>query len=268
MSDVTKFFFGFVLWSLLSGLIVLFRLYQNDNKTKIKKETYSQSQSKKSQPNFTPCSSSQEKLDISPEINSPQLEQIQQELSAKSQELELALQTVNTLQEELKLSSSSLELSEYNYNQLAAKFEQESEQLQEQIRDLTQQCQRLKQDLETQSEEITTDVKNITFELLQSLLTSYPTAKVMIKVKPDLPAKNLLALLKPLDNLLTYWGIETIGKPWEKVPYNPSVHLPDHPDIMPGELIYIRFVGYRHGELILTPAKVSRTLPGKKDSEQ
>jgi molecular chaperone GrpE (heat shock protein) len=265
MSDVTKFFFGFVLWSIISGIIVLFSLYQNDNKTKKKRESYSQA--KNSQLSFAQYSSSQEKIDISSEINSPQIDQLQQELAEKSKELEVALQTINTLQEDLNLTSSRLELSQYNYNQLAAKFEQESQQLQEQIRNLTQQCQNLKQELKLQSEEITTDVKNITFELLQSLLTSYPTAKVMIRVKPDLPAKNLLALLKPLDNLLIYWGIETIGKPWEKVPYNPSIHLRDHPDIMEGELIYIRFVGYRLGDRILTPAKVSRTLPGKKDSE-
>ena len=33
-------------------------------------------------------------------------------------------------------------------------------------------------------------------------------------------------------------------------------------DIQPEELVYIRFVGYREGEQILCPAKVSRTLPG------
>jgi hypothetical protein len=33
------------------------------------------------------------------------------------------------------------------------------------------------------------------------------------------------------------------------------------PDIQPGEAVYVRFVGYRDGETVLVPAKVSRTLP-------
>jgi hypothetical protein len=39
------------------------------------------------------------------------------------------------------------------------------------------------------------------------------------------------------------------------------LHQPDVEDITEGELVYIRFVGYREGERILAPAKVSRTLP-------
>ena len=98
---------------------------------------------------------------------------------------------------------------------------------------------------------------------LHSLLTSYPTVRAIVKTKPNLPAKNLVALFKPLDNLLANWGIETIGKPWEKAPYNPQLHQSDSQDIEEGELVYIRFIGYRQGDRILSPAKVSRTLPGK-----
>ncbi|NEQ27289.1 MAG: XRE family transcriptional regulator, partial [Microcoleus sp. SIO2G3] len=83
-----------------------------------------------------------------------------------------------------------------------------------------------------------------------------------ITVKPDLPAKNIVSLFTPLDNLIETWGYERIGQAWEQVSYNPQLHQADASDIEVGELVYIRFIGYKEGERILCPAKVSRTLPG------
>lgn len=130
------------------------------------------------------------------------------------------------------------------------------------IAELRQQCFRLREELQQQKTQLTIDFRNATFELLQTLLTNYPTARKMAEAKPDLPAKNLSALFTPLENLLKSWNLEMIGSAWEQVVYNPQLHQPDVEDITEGELVYVRFVGYRDGERILAPAKVSRTLPG------
>lgn len=79
-----------------------------------------------------------------------------------------------------------------------------------------------------------------------------------------MPAQNLVSLFTPLDNLLRSWGIEPIGKVWERVPYNPQLHQADADDLTEGELVFVRFVGYRDSERILCPAKVSRTRPSVK----
>jgi DNA-binding Xre family transcriptional regulator len=100
------------------------------------------------------------------------------------------------------------------------------------------------------------------FSLLQPLLTSYPTIRQIAQRKPDWPAQNVTALFRCLDALLQHWGYESIGSPSESVPFDPQLHQPDQPDIQPGDPVYIRFVGYRQGEHILCPAKVSRSLPG------
>lgn len=84
----------------------------------------------------------------------------------------------------------------------------------------------------------------------------------MILAKPDLPAKNLVSLFTPLENILASWGYVAIGKPWEQVNYNPQLHQADSEEIQEGELVYIRFIGYQDGGKILYPAKVSRTIPG------
>jgi len=127
---------------------------------------------------------------------------------------------------------------------------------------LRSECLRLRDQLQQQSVELTAEVRDSAFGQLQTLLINYPSVRQMVQVKPDLPAKNIISLLTPLDNLLSSWGYEPIGKAWEQVAYSPQLHQPDSSDISPGELVYVRFVGYREGVRILCPAKVSRTLPG------
>jgi hypothetical protein len=105
------------------------------------------------------------------------------------------------------------------------------------------------------------DVREASFNALQTLLMNFPTARVMVATKPNLPARNFMPLFMPLDNLLQLWGYEPIGEAWEKVLFDPQLHQSDDPGLMEGELVYVRFVGYRDGDRVLCPAKVSRTLP-------
>jgi hypothetical protein len=126
---------------------------------------------------------------------------------------------------------------------------------------LQQQCLRLRAELEAQKAQLTTDFQVATFEQLQPLFTNYPSARKMAEAQPDLPARNLSALFTPLENVLADWHIDPIGTAWAQVPYDPQSHQPDCADLIPAEPVYIRFVGYRQGDRVLCPAKVSRTLP-------
>ncbi len=126
---------------------------------------------------------------------------------------------------------------------------------------LQQQCLRLRTELQQQKAQLTADFQAATFEHLQTLLTTYPTARQMAAAQPELPARNLSALFTPLENLLETWQISPIGPAWAQVPYDPHYHQPDCADLARAEPVYIRFVGYRQGDRILCPAQVSRTLP-------
>jgi len=128
---------------------------------------------------------------------------------------------------------------------------------------LRQEGLRLHAQMQQQRLELSEEFRESTFEQLQTLLTNYPSIHQMVSFKPELPAKNLLSMFTPLDNLLQEWGFAQIGKPWKQIPYDPQIHQPDAADIQEGELVYIRFVGYQHQDRILYPAKVSRTLPGR-----
>ncbi|MEH2176960.1 hypothetical protein [Nostoc sp.] len=169
----------------------------------------------------------------------------------ETKKLELALSQIELLEAELKATRQ-------NYLDL----EQKLHQLLSEKTALHQEGLRLHEELQQQRLELTDEIRSSTFEQLQTLLTNYPSIHQMVRVKPELPAKNLLSMFTSLDNLLYKWGYEQIGKPWEQVPYNPQIHQPDTADITEDELVYIRFVGYQHQGRILVPAKVSRTLPG------
>ncbi len=136
------------------------------------------------------------------------------------------------------------------------------QKLLEEKEELRRECGRLREMIQQQKAEITADVRESTFQQLQSLLTNYPSIRPMTEAQPNLPAKNLISLLTPLDDLLESWGYEAIGKPWQQVSFNPQLHQPDRDEIAEGDLVYVRFVGYRKGDKIFCPAKVSKTLPG------
>jgi molecular chaperone GrpE (heat shock protein) len=136
---------------------------------------------------------------------------------------------------------------------------QECSKLQQQLQQIATEKKTLRQEeLQQQRVELTNDFRNST---ICWMLTNYPSILQMVEVNPELPAKNLLSMFTPLDNLLSESGYETIGKACEQVAYNPQIHEPDATDISEGELVYIRFVGYQHQDKIICPAKVSRTLP-------
>lgn len=129
------------------------------------------------------------------------------------------------------------------------------------IEELRHQCLRLRDELARQKFLLLDDFRRDTFEQLQALLTNYPSARKMAESNANLRAKNITGLFTSLDNLVENWGWEMIGSPWEKVSFDPQFHQPDVGDISPGESVYIRFVGYRDGETVICPAKVSRSLP-------
>jgi hypothetical protein len=165
-------------------------------------------------------------------------------LKDRSQATELGLQSQLT---EIK---SQLQTSEVN----KARLELE-------VAALTQQCQRLREELKTQAAQVQADAIEGGFEQIQTLLTQYPSVRKMVESQPDLPARNIVALLTSLENLVKFWECQSIGKPWEMVPYDPQIHQSDVGDIQIGESVYVRFIGYQKGDKILIPAKVSRTLP-------
>ncbi|WP_146141028.1 XRE family transcriptional regulator [Stenomitos frigidus] len=186
------------------------------------------------------------------------LEQTFQQKAELTQE-SLRLQELQRRSEQLAAQAHPLVQGASHPDALASEHLQRQQALQQENDRLTQECLQLRQALQQEAMR-TTAMRHSLFKQLQTLFTHYPSLSKIIEAKPDLPAKSLTPMFVPLEELLQSWGYSPIGAAWEQVAYDPKLHQPDAPDIAVGELVYVRYVGYRDGDTILSPAKVSRTL--------
>ncbi|MBE9222812.1 hypothetical protein IQ215_08895 [Cyanobacterium stanieri LEGE 03274] len=195
------------------------------------------------------------------------IDNLQGQLNTKTKELQQAQTDIIELQSDLNVSSEELESSQDKYQALHKEFTRKVADLTNKILELEQQNSFLTQKCEVLPKEVRQNLQAKYFQQLESLLTNYPTAKIMVRFKPDLPAKSVVCLLKPLEELLAGWEITPVGQPWRRVNFNPNLHQPDADDIREGDWVYVRFVGYAQQDEVLVKAKVSRFLPGQEGNK-
>ncbi|WP_008312182.1 helix-turn-helix domain-containing protein [Leptolyngbya sp. PCC 6406] len=92
---------------------------------------------------------------------------------------------------------------------------------------------------------------------LEPWLLQWPTAVHAIAKNPDLPAKRLIPLVQPVLDLLHQWNIESLASVGAEVPYDPQLHQLMEGSAQAGDLVRVRYTGYRQGERLLYRAKVS-----------
>ena len=125
------------------------------------------------------------------------------------------------------------------------------------IASLKQEYQRLQQQMEQQRAVLREEFQQSSLEILESWLLQWPTATVAVQKHPQLPAVKLLPLVKPVEKLLKQWGVEAIASVGEAVAYDPQCHQLIEGTAQPGDLVKVRYVGYRQGDKLLYRAKVS-----------
>ncbi len=131
-------------------------------------------------------------------------------------------------------------------------------ELSQQIADLQTEYQRSQQQLVQQQELLQQEFQQSTVQLLESLFLQFPTAAHKAQENPQLPAVKIIPLIqKPLDKLLQSWGMEAIAVVGAEVPYNPQEHQLMDGNLAPGEIVKVRYTGYRQGDKLLYRAKVS-----------
>jgi len=120
-----------------------------------------------------------------------------------------------------------------------------------------QEYQRLQKTIEQQQETLELEFQNASLQAMESWLLQWPTAVAAIAKNPELPAERLLLLMKPIEELVSNWGVETIYTVGEELPYDPQWHDLMKGDAEPGDMVQVRYVGYKQGDVILYKAKVS-----------
>jgi hypothetical protein len=61
-------------------------------------------------------------------------------------------------------------------------------------------------------------------QILESWMLQWPTAASKAQENHNLRAQKLLPLLRPVEQLLEHWGVESIAPVGAQIPYNPQQH--------------------------------------------
>ena len=120
-----------------------------------------------------------------------------------------------------------------------------------------QEYQKLQQEMAQQREILATEFQQASLETIESWLLQWPTAATAVRQNPQLPAARLLSLVEPVEQLLKQWQVETIATVGDELAYDPQYHQLMKGIAQPGELVKVRYVGYKQGDKLLYKAKVS-----------
>ena len=121
-----------------------------------------------------------------------------------------------------------------------------------------QEYQRLQDQLASQEEVLRQEFQQAMVRSLESWLIQFPTLIYAAQQNPQFPAKNFLPFIRPLEQLLTDWGIEAIAPVGAEVEYDPQIHQLMEGTAQLGDRVKVRYTGYRQGEKLLYRAKVGR----------
>ncbi|ARV58354.1 nucleotide exchange factor GrpE [Nostocales cyanobacterium HT-58-2] len=131
------------------------------------------------------------------------------------------------------------------------------------VAELKKEYERSQQQIQQQRQVLLQEFQQLSLQLLESLLLQFPTAAHKARENPQLPAVNIVSLVqKPLERLLHQWGVEVIAPVGAELPYDPQLHQLMEGDAQLGEIVKVRYAGYRQGERLLHRAKVSPVSPG------
>lgn len=141
-------------------------------------------------------------------------------------------------------------------NQIRDLAEQEASR-QAEISTLKQEYARLQQQRVNERQTLEEEFQKSSLEVIESWLLQWPTAVALAQKNPQLSAVKLLAIVKPVLDLLKRWGVEAFCHVGEHIPYDPMYHQLLEGEANPGDMVTVRYVGYVQGSKLLYRAKVS-----------
>ncbi len=93
-------------------------------------------------------------------------------------------------------------------------------------------------------------------QTLETWLTQWPTIAKRAQTHPDLAAAKLLPFIRPVEQLMREWNVESIATVDEQIPYDPIWHQLTKGSAEPGELVQVTHTGQTHHGKLLHRAKV------------
>ncbi|MGK7922826.1 MAG: nucleotide exchange factor GrpE [Trichodesmium sp.] len=123
----------------------------------------------------------------------------------------------------------------------------------------------LQQELDRQKQILIQEFQQSSLQILESWLQQWPTVTEKAKQNPRLAAVKILPLIRPVEQLMQQWNVKSIAVVGSEVPFDPQLHQLMEGSVDKGEMVKIRYTGYKQGEKLLFRAKVSPINQTKKD---
>lgn len=116
---------------------------------------------------------------------------------------------------------------------------------------------RLQQQLARQETELRQRFQQESLYALEAWMKNWPKVVHAVQThKPDLLAAKILPLVKPLEQLLDSWGVETVGCMGKPLAYDPQFHQLVRGQAQPGETVTVLRPGFRQENRLLHRAEV------------
>ncbi|KMW70164.1 MAG: helix-turn-helix transcriptional regulator [Limnoraphis robusta] len=125
------------------------------------------------------------------------------------------------------------------------------------VKELQQEYQHLQSQMEKQRELLLEEFERSSLSILEAWLLQWPTVAYKVQQNPKLAGVKLLPLLRPVERLMQQWGVEAIASVGSEIPYNPQMHQLLEGTAQTGEMVVVRYAGYRYRGQLLYRVKVS-----------
>ncbi|WP_024544817.1 nucleotide exchange factor GrpE [Picosynechococcus sp. NKBG15041c] len=192
-------------------------------------------------------------------VDPAELEALQTEGDRLRQQLET--QAINHAEEIEQLQSHLQQQAQQfqdKIDHLQRQLENQATTHAEEIKLLKTEYDRLENQLDEQLTQAEQQWQQEALDTLEAWLLQWSAAAKAAQDNPQFPARTIVALTQPFDQLLESWDVSPIGEVSDIVEYDPQLHqlVKDHGDVAPGDLVMVQNVGYRQGDRLLHRAKV------------
>lgn len=171
--------------------------------------------------------------------------------------LNLSLGAIARIAQALNVSVDSLLQTFVEQGQVSSEQAVMSSQQDDALIACRQEYQKLQQEMTQLQQALLVEFQQASLETIESWLLQWPTAATAVRQNPQLPASKLLSLVEPVEQLVKHWNVSTIATVGEELAYDPQNHQLMKGVAQAGELVKVRYVGYKQGDRLLYKAKVS-----------
>lgn len=171
--------------------------------------------------------------------------------------LNLSLGAIARIAKALNISIDSLLQTFVEQRQVSSDRARTSSQQSDALIACRQEYQKLQQEMTQLQQALLVEFQQASLETIESWLLQWPTAATAVRQNPQLPASKLLSLVEPVEQLVKHWNVSTIATVGEELAYDPQNHQLMKGVAQAGELVKVRYVGYKQGDKLLYKAKVS-----------